>query len=256
MRSLAAVLAALALASASAGAGATRPALALTATPTRITLEGSGHAALTVTNPGASPVVVEVGRAGFELDRRGRPHAAPRDVPRAAAAWLRVRPGRFVLPAASTRSLTVISRLPPRAEPGDHDALVLLTTRPRQGTGVAVRMRIGVVVVVRAPGRVVRRIAIGRARVRRLGRLRVVEVALVNRGNVTERLGRGAVRVTLSRGTRRTTLRAAARELRPRTAGAMLLPVRAGIAGWVTARVDLAAEPGRAAAVRTFRIRL
>ena len=52
------------------------------------------------------------------------------------------------------------SRLPMTVEPGDHDALVLLTTRPRRGPAVAVRMRIGVVVVVRAPGRVVRRLAL------------------------------------------------------------------------------------------------
>jgi hypothetical protein len=103
---------------------------------------------------------------------------------------------------------------------------------------------------------VVRRIAIGRSRVRRLGRLRVLEVVLVNRGNVTERLGHGVVHATLTHGTRRAKLWAAARELRPRTVGVVLIPVRAGIAGWVSERVEVAAEPGRAAAVRTSRIRL
>ena len=199
--------------------------------------------------------MVDVGRAGFSLDRRGRPHIAPRDVPRAAVTWLNVRPARFVLPAGSTRSLTVTSRLPRRPEPGDHDALVLLTTRPR-GAGVAVRMRIGVLVVVRAPGRVVRKVVVGSLRVRRLPRGRVLEVLLVNRGNVTETLGRGSVRVTLTCRTTRMTLRAAARELRPRTSGVVLLPLRRGVSRWVSARVEVVAEPGRAGFVRTFRRRV
>ena len=56
------------------------------------------------------------------------------------ATWLSVKPGRFVLPAGGRRSLTVTSRLPARIEPGDHDALVLLTTHPRRKAGVAVRL--------------------------------------------------------------------------------------------------------------------
>lgn len=250
------VLAVLALASASAGASASRPVLALTATPTRVTLTGAQRSMLAVRNPGMSPVVVDVARTGFLLDRRGRPHIAPRDVPRAATTWISVRPARFVLPPGSTRALTVTSRPPRRAEPGDHDALVLLTTRPRRGAGVAVRMRIGVVVVVRAPGRIVRRLALGPLHVRRLRRARAVEVLLVNRGNVTETLGHRSVRVTLARENTRVTFRAGARELRPRTSGVVLLQVRRNLHGWFSARVEVAAEPGRAIVVRTSRIRL
>ena len=255
-RRAAAVLAVLSLASASADASASRPVLALTATPTRVLLAGSQRAAIALANPGKSPVVVDVGRAGFLLDRRGRPHIAPRDIPRAAVTWLSVRPAHVVVPPGTRRTLTVTSRPPRRAEPGDHDALVLLTTRPRGGAGVAVRMRIGVVVVVRAPGRVVRRVVLGPPRVRRVTRRRMLEVLLVNRGNVTETLRRGSVRVTLTRRNMRTTLRAGARDLRPRTSGVMLLPIRRGVGGWFSARVEVAAEPGRAAVVRTFTIRL
>jgi hypothetical protein len=257
VRALAAgALVGLALAPASAGPSATRPGPALTATPTRLTLAGAQRATLTVTNPGATSLVVDVGRAGFLRDRRGGPLVAPRDVPRAAATWLGIRPARFVLRPGARRALTVTARLPRGAEPGDHDALVLLTTRPLGRAGVAVRMRIGVVVVVRAPGRVVRRLILGPLRVRRLRHARVLEVLLVNRGNVTEILGHGSVRVTLARGTTRVTERAGGRELRPRTSGVVLMPLRTGVHGAFIARVEVAAESGRAVLRRTSRIRV
>ena len=192
----------------------------------------------------------------ISLDRRGRPRIGSRGGIRAATSWLRIRPARFVLRPGASRSLIVTSRLPRRVEPGDHDALVLLTTRPRRGAGVAVRMRIGVVVVVRAPGRVVRRVAVRGARVRRVGRARVLELRLVNRGNVTERLGRGRIRVVLRRGRIHATLRAGPRMLRPRTSGIVQLRYRGRLRGWVTAQVRIAPEPGRHAVRRTFRVRL
>ena len=249
-------LAALVLAPASAGASTGRPPLALTATPARVALPGPGRASLRVVNPGLSPVVVDVERAGFSLDLRGRPVVVPRWGPKAAASWLTVRPVRFVLRPGAGRSLTVSARLPARAEPGDHDALVLLTTRPQRGAGVAVRMRIGVVVVVRAPGRVVRRLALGGLRVRRAHGTRILELEVLNRGNVTETLGRGRMRVSLRRGATSVTLRAARRDLRPRTRGVVELPYRGALRGWVTARVELPGEPGRRVLRRTFRVAL
>ena len=185
----------LVLVPAPAGAGTTRPPLGLAVTPARVALAGTGKASVRVTNPGRGAVVVDVARAGFSLDLRGRPHVIPRAAPRAATPWLTVRPGRFVLPAGTSTWLTVASRLPRRVEPGDHDALVLLTTRPWRSAGVAVRMRIGVVVVVRAPGRIVRSLAIRGLRVRRVGRARTLELALANRGNVTETIDAARVRL-------------------------------------------------------------
>ena len=134
---------------------------------------------------------------------------------------------------------------------------MLLTTRPRRGAGVAVRMRIGVVVVVRAPGRIVRRLAFGPTPRPSSPPARVSSrCCLVNRGNVTETLGHRSVRVTLARENTRVTFRAGARELRPRTSGVVLLQVRRNLHGWFSARVEVAAEPGRAIVVRTSRIRL
>ncbi|MCZ7587837.1 MAG: hypothetical protein M5U27_03025 [Gaiella sp.] len=248
---------ALVLVPAHAGASTTRPSLGLSAMPARVALLGSGEAAVRVANPERAAVVVDVGRAGFALDLRGRPRVVPRRGPRAATSWLSVRPARFVLPAGASRSLTVSSRVPRRAEPGDHDALVLLTTRPLRGAaGVAVRMRVGVVVVVRAPGAVVRRLAVQTLRVRRARRARVLEIGIANRGNVTETLGRGSLRIVVRRRGRQTSLRAEPRVLRPRTRGIVQVRYAGRLKGWVTARVRIGPEPSRPAVTRTFRLEL
>jgi hypothetical protein len=256
IRAAALLLAAFVLVPASAGAGTPRSPLALTATPAHVALVGAARAEVRVTNPGRSAVVVDVGRAGFSLDLRGRPRVVERGSVRAAAPWLTVAPGRFELHPGATRSLTVTSRLPRRVEPGDHDALVLLTTRPRRDGGVAVRMRIGVVVVVRAPGRIVRRLAVRDLRVRRAGRVRVLELRLGNRGNVTESLARGQVRLALRRGALDVGLRTGGRTIRPRTDGVVQIPCPPVLRGWFTATVRIASEPGRPATRRTFRVRL
>ncbi len=257
MRGLAAIgLAALVLASASAGASTTRPPLGLTATPAHVALVGSARESVRVTNPGTSAVVVDVGRAGFSLDLRGRPKIVPNGGRRTASGWITVRPARFVLPAGASRHVTVISRLPRRTEPGDHDALVLLTTRPRQRAGVAFRMRIGIVVVVRAPGRIVRRLALGGLDVRRERGAQVLELRVANRGNVTESLDRADVRLTLRRGAAVRLVRSDPRDLRPRTSGIVQLRYRGPLRGWVTATARVAAEPGRPPAARRYRVRL
>jgi hypothetical protein len=241
---------------ASAGAGTARPPLALTASPGRLALFGAGEGTIRVTNPGLSPVVVDVSRAGFTLDLRGRPRIASRAGRNAAVSWVRARPGRFVLRAGAARSVTVSSRPPMSAEPGDHDALVLLTTRPLRGAGVAVRMRIGVIVVVRAPGPIIRRVALGGVRVLRSSRARTLELGLANRGNVTETIDGTRLRVWAARGSARTRLRAEVRDLRPRTSGVVQVPYRSRIRGWTTVRVELLGEPGRPPVIQTFRVKL
>jgi len=248
-------LALLALVPASAGAGTTRPPLALTATPARLALVGSGSTTVRVTNPGTSPIRVEADRAGFSLDVRGRPRTAPLRGPRAAARWVAVSPARFVVPPGASRSLAVSARLPGRIEPGDHDALVLLTTRPSIAGGVAVRVRLGVVVVVRAPGAVVRRLALGSLRVRRHRGASVLELWVANRGNVTETLGRGRTAFVVGRGTKRSRLLPTPRDLRPRTSGVLQLAYRGRLRGRVAVRAEILDGAGRVSR-RTYRVRL
>jgi hypothetical protein len=250
------LVAAIVLASAPADAGTTRPLLGLTATPARVELAGSGSALVRIANPGKSTVVVDVARAGFSLDRRGRPGVSEHVGPRSAVPWLSVRPQRFALRAGAGRLLQVRSRLPRHVEPGDHDAVVLLVTRRVRGQAVALRMRIGIVVRVRAPGKVVRRMVLRGARVRRVGRTRLLELLVVNRGNVTETLDRSTVGVVLRHGSTRARLHPEARELRPRTSGLVQVLYRGRLRGWVTAGVRIAAEPGGRVVTRSFRIRL
>jgi hypothetical protein len=245
-----------ALAPASAGASAARAPVALTAAPARISLAGSTRAAVRVTNSGTRRVVVDVSRAGFALDLRGRPRIVPRRGGRSAAGWLTLRPSRFGLGPRASVSLAVASRVPRRAEPGDHDALVLLSTRPLGRGRVAVRVRMGVVVVVRVPGSVVRRLQLRRLRVVR-GRRRALELLVANRGNVTESLEGARAVVSLTRSGRRVaTLVASRRDVRPRTRGIVEFRFRGHARGRMTVRVVIPGEPGRSALRRTYRIRL
>jgi hypothetical protein len=242
------------LAPASASAGAARPPVALTAAPARVLLTGTTRAAVRLTNSGTKRVVVDVSPAGFALTLRGRPRIVHGN-PRSAVTWLKLAPKHVALPPRASASLLVAATVPRYAEPGDHDALVLLTTRPVAGARVAVRARLGVVVVVRAPGGVVRRLQLRGLRVaRRTGR-RVLDLRVANRGNVTEELVR--VQVAFSRARRRlATLRAAARDVRPHTQGIIEFRLRRPLRGAVSARVVIPAVPGRGAIRRTYRLRL
>lgn len=250
------VVIAVVLALAPAGAGAARKPVALTAVPARVVLPGTARTAVRVTNAGTKRVVVDVSRAGFALTPRGRPRIVHRGA-RSAASWLNLQPRRLALPARTSASLVVSARVPSRAEPGDHDALVLLTTRPSSGARVAVRVRLGVLVVVRAPGKVVRRLALRRLWITGRGARRRLELRVANLGNVTEALAR--VRLTVSRartGRRLATLVAARREVRPHTQGILDFHLRPRLRGAVTAHVVIPAVSGRRAIRRTYRMRL
>ncbi len=217
-------------------------AAALSVSPVRLKLSGAASRTITIANAGNAPTALEARAASFGLDRRGRPTVARAS--RGGAGWLRVRPARIVLAPGAKAMLTVSSTPPVAASPGDHAALVLLTTEPRRAAGVAIRIRLGVAVFVRVPGRIVYRLALGAIRARRP----VLDVPLANRGNVIERT---RVRIVLSRGGR------VLRRLGP--VERMLLPHSRGIEhfryggrlhGWVRVRVEAGALR------RTLRLRL
>jgi hypothetical protein len=252
----AAALVSLALASASAGASGARPPVALTASPSHVELAGSGRASVRVTNNGTASVVLDVSEAGFALDLRGRPKVVARSAARSAASWLSFRPSRLSLRPGAAGVVAIRSRVPVRVEPGDHDALALFTTRRRAAAGLAVRIRMGVVVVVRAPGEVVRHLTASRLRLVRRGRLRTLELPLVNRGNVTESFGRAKAVLTLERGGRRLAkLHALPRELRPRTRGILEFRYRGSLRGRLVARADVASDSGQVVR-RAYRLRM
>jgi hypothetical protein len=250
------VITAIVVVPASAGATTARRSIALTASPAHVSLQGSGRATVRVTNSGIKPLVVDIRRAGFALDLRGRPRIVAAGK-RAGISWVRVRPRRVALRSGASTSLRVEARVPVGAEPGDHDGLVLLTTRPRGDAGMAVRMRIGVVVAVRAPGRLVHKLLLRRLHVHRHGRLRTLELLVVNRGNLTERLGRERVSLLLRRDRRRLArLRPEARQLLPRTRGLVVFRYRGSVRGAVSAVARVRSEAGDESVSRAYSIRL
>ena len=117
---------------------------------------------------------------------------------------------------------------------------MLLTTRPLGVRRVRFRLRVGVIVVIHVRGRVVRRLDARALRVRRAGAKRLLELLLVNRGNVTERLGGSRLRLVLLRhGRTLVTLRPRPRELLPRSAGLAEFVYRGRVRGSVLVRVEL-----------------
>jgi hypothetical protein len=244
-----AITACLVLAPASAGASPARPAVSLVASPAHVSLAGSARQLVKLTNSGSRPVVVEVTRARYGLDLRGRPR-----VLRSVAPWIRVRPRRLRIAPAHSARLAVVSRPPRRAQPGDHSQLVLLTTRPVHSGALSVRMRLGVVVVVRVRGRIVRRLAVLRVRLRP----RRLDILVANRGNVTETVSRRCGLVTVRRGGRvLARIRPPDRQLLPHTRGVLELRYRRPVAGRLRVAVALATGPPcRAAPSRSFSVRL
>jgi hypothetical protein len=116
-------------------------------------------------------------------------------------------------------------------------------------------MRVGVIVVLRVRGRIVRRLDARALAVRQQGAARLLELRLVNRGNVTERLGGDGLRLSLLRdGRRLATLRPAPRELLPHSAGIAVFTYRGRLRGAVLARIEL--RPPMRGPRRSFRIRL
>lgn len=241
---LAALVAAAALLPGAAAAGG----IGLSASPLRLRLAGGSSATVTVRNPGTRPLLVDVSRAGF-----GRsPHGAPRVRPARRIGWLRLRPSRLRLAAGASAKLTVVAA-GGRLSPGDHPALVLLTTRPLGVRHVRVRLRVGVIVVLHVAGRIVRRIDLQALAVRRRRGRTLLELRLANRGNVTEEIAGARLRLALlRRGRVLVTLRPRRLELLPHSAGIAEFRYRGSLRGDLTARVELR-PPGEG---RSYRIRI
>lgn len=202
------------------------PPAALAVSPVRVELAGAGAATIRLANTGGGATVVDGARAGFAIDVTGRPRVA---VLRDRGVQVLVRPQRVVLAPGGAAAATILVRLRRGASPGDHTSLVVFATRPRSSGGVGVRLRVGVVVVVRVPGAVVHRLRLARVSVARHGRRATLIVRVRNRGNVLERIGRSALRVLL-RGRPVRALGPAEREVLPGGTAAVRFacPVRHG----------------------------
>ena len=171
------------------------PPAALAVSPVRVELAGAGSATIRLSSSRGAPTVVDGARAGFAIDVNGRPRVAPL---RDRGVQVLVRPASFVLAPRSAATATIQVRVGPRASPGDHPSLVVFATRPRRSGGVGVRLRVGVVVVVRVPGAIVHRLRLAGVDLVR----RTLIIGVRNLGNVVERLDAASLRVRLLRGGR------------------------------------------------------
>lgn len=230
---------------------ATGRGIGLSASPQRLTLQGASRANVTVRNPGRRTLLVDASRAGFARSLRGSPRVRQA---RGAAGWLRLRPRRVRLAPGGKAVVHVAARLPRRVEPGDHPALVLLTTRPVGARHLRLRLRLGVIVDLHVRGRIVRRLEARTLKVRRDGaRRRLLELLLRNRGNVTERLAGDGLRLALlHHGRTFAVLRPRRRELLPHSVGIAEFVYRGSVRGKVLARVVL--RPAVRGRLRSFRI--
>jgi hypothetical protein len=234
----------LVLAPSAEGAGADRPRVALSVSPAQLAVAAPGSRRINVRNDGAERIVVVVARRAVSRQN------APRT-------WLQVVPRRLLLRSGRSAVLTLRARLPQGVEPGDHQVLVLLTTRALRGNHVSLQVRLGVRVRVRVPGRIVRHLVFGGLRVHRARRARFMFVSVANRGNVTVQL-RGHVTASLLR------RRVQVARLSPPRPPALFPGARAVLAlryggrvrGPVTAIVRVRLGPGVHAVERRYRIRL
>ena len=249
-RAVAAALVAAAPAAGATSSTKARPLIALSATPAHLTLLGRIPQTLLIRNDGASPVLLLATQASFAFDMYGNAAIGPRrDPPRSAHTWLVVSPNRLALAPGKEGALRIVAVPPRRASPGDHHALVLLSAIAPRSARVAIRARIGVFVLVRVPGRIVRRVVVGRVWVARGRQGRSIAVTAVNRGNVAERLLPGQVTVALQDGHRVVAVaRGLARDLLAHTRGVVLARFRPSLHGRFTAVVRIAAQPSWKAA--------
>ena len=214
----------------------------LSVSPVRVRLTGAEGRTITIANAGNAATTIDTRAAGLAVDRRGRPQVASRRGP--AAAWLRLRPRTFVLGPHEVTEVAVSALTPAGATPGDHAAVVLFATRASGAAGVAVRMQIGVVVIVRVAGRIVRRLELGRLSVRQ----RTLEAAVANRGNVVERM---RIRIALTRrGHVVARLRSAPRTLLAHSHGTVRVRYPRRLRGLFVVRISAGAVQ------RTVRLRL
>jgi hypothetical protein len=232
--------------------GTANGAIGLSVSPLRLALTGRSHAVIVVRNPTARAVLIHAGRAGFARSLRGRPRVL---ATRGAGSWLRVRPRHLRIRPGRAAKLRVSAKPPHSARPGDHPALILLTTRPPGKRSVRVLLRIGVEVIVHVEGRIVQRVVPQALKVRRHGARRSLELRLLNRGNVTERLDGDSLRLVLTRrGHHLASLRTRPLELLPHSAGIAEFVYRGHARGAVRGRVVF--RPALHGGRRSFRVNL
>jgi P pilus assembly chaperone PapD len=237
------------LALAAAPAIATAAPLSLAVSPTRLILAGTTQSTLNVVNTSSDPASVRVSVGTFSTNPTGGVIVNPRTPPpRSAERWVTVSPSVLNLAPGESAQVAVVSRPPHVAAPGDHQALILLTTDAPSPGQVLIRARVGITLLSRVGGPLFRRLQAHRVTVHRSGPLRVIRLGITNKGNVAERFGRGQMKVTLTRGGRTLgTVVAQVRTMLPGTSQIIAFPYRGKVTGNVRAVVTVTPTPASAA---------
>ena len=168
----------------------------LAAAPARLVLPASSRSVIRVANTGSVPLDVRVSRAGLSLGGEGRPAVGPAG----GAARLAIRLAHPLPdPWRTRRSQSPLRAGALRAARArrPRDAAPVLGVRDRAATRSRVALRVGVVVVLRARGVVMRRLGLGALQVERHRAVHVLRIGVANRGDLDEWIGRPRVRLTL-----------------------------------------------------------
>jgi hypothetical protein len=217
----------------------------LSVAPSRIILDGAARTVVSVTNSGRAKTTISSALGNYLIGADGEVTVDPKLPPgRSAKRWLKAVPSRVVLAPGQTARLTLSSRPSRSAQPGDHHAVLLLSTVAAKARGVAVRTRVGVTVLVRVRGPIVRRLRPLGLSVARRGRVRLVRLKVANAGNVNERFAASRAVLELRRhGKVVARLQATTRSLLPGTAGYLTFRYRGLAAGTATALVRVRPTP-------------
>jgi hypothetical protein len=240
---------ALALAAAAAvpATGSAAPQINVSVNPGTLILAGHASQTLTVMNAGDVASTIDVGVGNYAISPEGAVQIDPPLEPaRSARRWLTVSPSRLDLAPRQSAVVTVVSKPPHIASPGDHHALVMLTGRSDGGSSSPVRVvaRVGVGTLVRVPGALRRNLQVHGLTVHRAKGVKVFRIGLSNKGNVNERLARGQVTVVLRRGGAVVArLKARTRSILPGTSGIVAVPYRGPVRGVVTATATVTPTP-------------
>ena len=215
--------------------------------PSRVVLDGASQTAVSVTNSGSARTTIDVRIGNYVILADGRVRIDPKLPPgRSAKHWLTVSPRRVDLAPGETAEVTVTSRPPRSAAPGDHHALLLLSSVPRSSSRVAIRTRVGVTTLVRVGGPVLRQLRPLGLSVKTARNARFVRFAVENRGNVNERFVSARTTLVLRQaGKVVATLHAGTRSILPGTRGDLVFVYRGKVRGDVTAVARV--RPARAA---------
>lgn len=217
--------------------------VSVSVSPTSLVLVAGDAGQLTLTNPGDAPATYDLRTGNYDIRPDGTVVVdPPRPPSRSARDWLTVTPATVRVDAGRSVVLRVASRRVRAATPGDHHALVLITSRvARRGGGqVGVRAQVGIGVIVRVPGGYHRRVAVSSPYAVATGRTRWVSVRISNLGNINERFNAGQIRLELLRGGRVVGRGVASqRSILPGEAGVIAIPYRGRLRGTLTARITV-----------------